>query len=204
MRDAAADLDFEKAARLRDEIKRLKAAELAVMDDPMAREEARDQERSGRSQPSRGGKAARPAISPPVEEMGGSPEGGNLALTSLFAKPTLDDIGPGTDTNPSLFRKPDLDEMGRDIAEPAKKTLFRRNDLDEMTVGRTEKPVTGALPEKPETVKSTKRFSPLEGQPERDDPRPLVRGKAGVGSYEHAGDVKRKSRTKGKTGRPGR
>ncbi|MFN7010913.1 MAG: excinuclease ABC subunit UvrB, partial [Allorhizobium sp.] len=40
MRDAAADLDFETAARLRDEIKRLKAVELAAMDDPMARQEA--------------------------------------------------------------------------------------------------------------------------------------------------------------------
>ena len=39
MRDAAADLDFEKAARLRDEIKRLKAVELATMDDPMARQQ---------------------------------------------------------------------------------------------------------------------------------------------------------------------
>ena len=38
MREAAADLDFEAAARLRDEIKRLKAAELAVMDDPLARD----------------------------------------------------------------------------------------------------------------------------------------------------------------------
>jgi excinuclease ABC subunit B len=114
-------------------------------------------------------------------------------------------MGPGTDARP-LFRKPDLDEMGRDVAEPAKKPLFRRNDLDEMTVGRTEKPVTGALPEKPDTAKSTKRFSPpLEGQPERtDDGRLLVRGKTGVGSYEDAGDVKRQKRTKGKTGRPGR
>jgi excinuclease ABC subunit B len=34
MRDAAADLEFETAARLRDEIKRLKQTELAVMDDP--------------------------------------------------------------------------------------------------------------------------------------------------------------------------
>jgi excinuclease ABC subunit B len=38
MRDAAADLDFETAARLRDEIKRLKAVELDLMDDPMARD----------------------------------------------------------------------------------------------------------------------------------------------------------------------
>jgi excinuclease ABC subunit B len=34
MREAAADLDFEEAARLRDEIKRLRATELAVVDDP--------------------------------------------------------------------------------------------------------------------------------------------------------------------------
>ncbi len=71
MRDAAADLDFETAARLRDEIKRLKAAELAVMDDPLAREESRSQEK--------GGKSAAPA---------------------LFAKPSLDDMGPAR-TRPS-------------------------------------------------------------------------------------------------------
>ena len=38
MRDAAADLDFETAARLRDEIKRLQETELAVADDAMARQ----------------------------------------------------------------------------------------------------------------------------------------------------------------------
>ena len=37
MREAAANLDFEEAARLRDEVKRLKAVELAVMDDPLAK-----------------------------------------------------------------------------------------------------------------------------------------------------------------------
>jgi excinuclease ABC subunit B len=37
MREAAADLNFEEAARLRDEIKRLRATELAVVDDPTAR-----------------------------------------------------------------------------------------------------------------------------------------------------------------------
>src|SRR5215471_17852638 len=34
MREAAADLNFEEAARLRDELKRLRATELAVVDDP--------------------------------------------------------------------------------------------------------------------------------------------------------------------------
>jgi excinuclease ABC subunit B len=38
MRAAAADLEFEEAARLRDEVKRLRSVELAVMDDPLARD----------------------------------------------------------------------------------------------------------------------------------------------------------------------
>jgi excinuclease ABC subunit B len=38
MKDAAANLEFETAARLRDEIKRLQATELAIADDPLARQ----------------------------------------------------------------------------------------------------------------------------------------------------------------------
>ena len=40
MKDAAADLEFEEAARLRDEIKRLEETELAIADDPLARQTA--------------------------------------------------------------------------------------------------------------------------------------------------------------------
>ncbi|MFB2602919.1 UvrB/UvrC motif-containing protein, partial [Rhizobium phaseoli] len=191
MRDAAADLDFEKAARLRDEIKRLKAAELAVMDDPMAREASKAMEGIKRN-----AKATRESLLP-----AGGPEDGSRQATrprsvpgradegatpSYFSRPSLDDMGPGTDTATPLFRKPHLDEMGRDPTTPAGKSLFRKNDLDEMTVGRTEKPVTGRVPEKPEASKGTKHFSPLlEGQPERDDGvRPVVRGRVGAGSYE--------------------
>ncbi|MGF6255503.1 excinuclease ABC subunit UvrB [Ensifer sp. LBL] len=177
MRDAAADLDFEKAARLRDEIKRLKAAELAAMDDPMAREEAKSLESR---------KVASSPASPSSPSSSGPTRGSKTKdEKSLFQKPSLDDMGPGTDTETPLFRKPDLDEMGRDVATPAvaDKSLFRRNTLDEMTVGRTEKPVIGHVPEKPI----------------------LTRAKPGVGSYEDPADQKRqKGRTKGKTGRPGR
>jgi excinuclease ABC subunit B len=42
MRKAAENLDFEEAARLRDEVKRLEAVELAVADDPLARQSAVD------------------------------------------------------------------------------------------------------------------------------------------------------------------
>ncbi|MBB4007887.1 excinuclease ABC subunit UvrB [Allorhizobium taibaishanense] len=154
MRDAAADLDFETAARLRDEIKRLKEVELASMGDPGEKETARAQEQGRSPQP------------------GGQP--GAVTSSSYFAKPSLDDMGPGTDT-----------------AKP----LFRKNTLDEMTVGRTEKPMPGKLPEKPDSSAASTSA---------DDPRPIVRARAGHGSYEEPGDQKRKSRTKGKTGRPGR
>lgn len=161
MRDAAADLDFEKAARLRDEIKRLKAAELAVMDDPMAREEAKSLEsgKGGRPNPSK----PRPSGSAPQGEEAASAVSNKESGTqgSYFAKPTLDEMGPGSDAGTPLFRK---------------------NTLDEMTVGRTEKPIIGKVPDKP-----------------------VIRAKPGVGSYEDSVDEKqRKGRTKGKTGRPGR
>lgn len=40
MRKAAENLEFEEAARLRDELKRLEAVDLAVSDDPLARQQA--------------------------------------------------------------------------------------------------------------------------------------------------------------------
>ncbi|MGW9232871.1 excinuclease ABC subunit UvrB [Pseudorhizobium sp. NPDC055634] len=251
MRNAAADLDFEKAARLRDEIKRLKAVELSAMDDPIAKDEARAQEGKGRT-PS-------PSSSSGLTR---GPKTKSEQQSSYFAKPSLDDMGPGTDMPTPLFPKKTLDgeersaQQGNQSSESIAATnarsesegqtggpetsLFRKNTLDEMTVGRTEKPAQGALPTRPpETVSTRKRFSPLlEGQPERgearrqpispregempgraeggsnapspDDPSsdsirgPVIRGKVGVGSYEDAGEQKRKGRTKGKTGRPGR
>ncbi|AYG66524.1 MULTISPECIES: excinuclease ABC subunit UvrB [unclassified Rhizobium] len=184
MRDAAADLDFEKAARLRDEIKRLKAVELAAMDDPLAREEAKSLEggKSGRPNPSRlrspstssgssapqdeGGASIAPSSSPHGEAGAQHPsnphseEGAQRPSKSYFAKPGLDEMKPGSEAGTPLFRK---------------------NTLDEMTVGRTEKPVTGKVPDKP-----------------------ITRARPGVGSYEDPVDEKqRKGRTKGKTGRPG-
>jgi excinuclease ABC subunit B len=107
MRDAAADLDFEKAARLRDEVKRLREMELAIADDPMAREVELESPVTGRTKGrhNAGRKVHRTVDDEPKK--------------SLFAKPSLDNMGPGTD-----------------MAKP----LFRKNTLDEMTVKRTEKP----------------------------------------------------------------
>ncbi|KPF52115.1 excinuclease ABC subunit UvrB [Rhizobium sp. AAP116] len=205
MRNAAADLDFEKAARLRDEIKRLKAVELAAMDDPIAKQEASSAEgargknlappppssSSGLTRGPTTGDADQPRISPSGRNKSGAPEGKG----SYFSKPSLDDMGPGTEGAVPMPKS------------GPESSYFRKNTLDEMTVGRTEKPVTGKLPEKPEAPPSPRSRGEGarradEGQP--DDPRPIIRARSGAGSYEEPGDGKRKARTKGKTGRPGR
>ncbi|WP_407865999.1 excinuclease ABC subunit UvrB [Phyllobacterium phragmitis] len=99
MRDAAADLDFERAARLRDEIKRLRETELTVMDDPLARDVGVENTQEKRRQAAKGrGSSA-------------GPQGGK----SLFRKPELDEMGTsGAHAVPageSGFRKNSLDEM---------------------------------------------------------------------------------------------
>jgi excinuclease ABC subunit B len=77
MREAAANLEFETAARLRDELKRLQATELAIGGDPMASQTM-------------------------IEASSGSYAGertfGRSANTPTRAKkPGLDEMGPGTD-----------------------------------------------------------------------------------------------------------
>jgi excinuclease ABC subunit B len=80
MREAAADLDFEEAARLRDELKRLRATELAVVDDPTAKHVRVEQTRGARN-------PAAPAAGRRSER-----EGPRL--------PTLDEMGPGVESVP--------------------------------------------------------------------------------------------------------
>ncbi|WP_292896736.1 excinuclease ABC subunit UvrB [Nitratireductor sp.] len=177
MRDAAADLDFEEAARLRDEIKRLKETELAIMDDPLARDAGVENTQKSRRDKARSRKG-----------QGGRAKGAG-APSAPHGEP-VEPRGPGREgTGPTLFHKPDLDEMGTSGAHavPAGKSLFRKNDLDEMTVGRTEEPVRKPVPQKPE-----------------DDPKPVKRHRPGIGSYEDPADERRAKRRPGKTGRPGR
>jgi excinuclease ABC subunit B len=85
MRAAADDLDFEEAARLRDEIKRLRATELAVIDDPTAKAIAI----------ARGG-------SPSPRTRGEGPR-----------KPTLDEMGPGPDKESKPYRPGPRSTSGR-------------------------------------------------------------------------------------------
>ncbi len=79
MREAAADLNFEEAARLRDEVKRLRATELAVTDDPSAKV----------IQPAAGSGAPR---RPGPQRHGPQRQGPH--------KPNLDQMGPGVEAVP--------------------------------------------------------------------------------------------------------
>ena len=176
MRNAAADLDFEKAARLRDEIKRLRETELAISDDPMAREADLVSPVSGREKGKHNKGIAKHRT---VEEQ--------ARIDKHRAAREAEEAARAA--RPNMFRKPELDEMGTsgDHAVPTGKTMFRKNTLDEMTVGRTEKPVPGAVPQKP-----------------ANDATAVKRERAGIGSYEDPADVRKETRRSRKTGRPGR
>jgi excinuclease ABC subunit B len=124
MREAAADLDFEEAARLRDEIKRLRQTELAVVDNPTVRNVMTAQDSKLRR--ATGGAKARSASSverphkPHLDEMGigtwhevkpargGAREGGEKPH-----KPNLDEMGPGVESIPARGANSPRSKMGR-------------------------------------------------------------------------------------------
>uniref|UniRef100_Q07IW8 UvrABC system protein B n=1 Tax=Rhodopseudomonas palustris (strain BisA53) TaxID=316055 RepID=Q07IW8_RHOP5 len=138
MREAAADLNFEEAARLRDEVKRLRATELAVVDDPTAKQRT-VQGKAGAyagakkygdaanlpAQSSKRGGNNTPRPSSPSPLRGGSAAkggrgGGAPGTTSKIHKPDLDEMGiaswhevkPSRGKKVERPRKPTLDEMG--------------------------------------------------------------------------------------------
>jgi len=86
MREAAADLNFEEAARLRDEIKRLRATEIAVTDGAVARAGVPAPAGAG---PTRGDKGV---------DRGG--ESNRPRGRQGPHKPSLDQMGPGVEAVP--------------------------------------------------------------------------------------------------------
>ncbi|MCE3256278.1 MAG: Excinuclease subunit [Nitrobacter vulgaris] len=133
MREAAADLNFEEAARLRDEVKRLRATELAVVDDPTIKQRgvaAKAGSYAGNKKygdaanlPARtAGKSTQLAALEKLDKAAqGRPSGKfgkRSSSTSKIHKPSLDEMGIATwhevkptGTRPKP-RKPTLDEMG--------------------------------------------------------------------------------------------
>lgn len=223
MRDAAADLDFETAARLRDEIKRLRETELAISDDPLAREVEGHSPASGREKGKHNKGVAKHRTAEEQERFRkldaerAAEAAAKAARPNMFRKPELDEMGRSGDyatPKKPLFAKPSLDDMGpgTDMATPAgavSRSLFRKQSHQEAHGSDYGVPDDGkslfrknTLDEM--TVRRTEK--PVEGdKPSKlDDPKPLVRARSGAGSYEDPAEQKRKGRRTGKTGRPGR
>ncbi|NDC60125.1 MAG: excinuclease ABC subunit UvrB, partial [Alphaproteobacteria bacterium] len=130
MREAAADLEFETAARLRDEVKRLRETELVLSADPLARQ-SDVEERAGAFQGER--KYGAGANVPPATKPGSR------------IRTTYEPVQPTNAQSASI-------PMGR--APTGGRTAPRKPGLDEMTVGRTEVPLGKAPPkDKPDPMR---------------------------------------------------
>src|SRR6185437_12755231 len=117
MREAAADLNFEEAARLRDEVKRLRATELAVVDDPTAKQRTVQNRAGSYAGTKKYGEAANLPVSAMKKKgvsaslsASGSRRGGGASTPS----PLAGEGRGGGSTSPSVpskVHKPHLDEM---------------------------------------------------------------------------------------------
>ena len=114
MREAAADLNFEEAARLRDEVKRLRATELAVVDDPTIKQRG-------------------------VEARGGGYTGAKKYGDAANLPSRLDKAAQGKPSGKSRVHKPSLDEMGiatwHEVKPAGGRPKPRKPTLDEMGPG---------------------------------------------------------------------
>ena len=186
MKAAAADLEFETAARLRDEVKRLQATELFLADDPMARQSAVDDATGGYKGERKYGNAANTPKTAPVPRV---------------RKPTLDEMGPGTDrpvpvgpdARGSAFVQVDprtkAGAFGEKIRGPHKPTLDEMGPHAMLAV-----PVVAGAPQvKPDPMTSRARNSAATPRPTR--------------TIDIASEDEKKSRRGSrprKTGRPGK
>jgi len=126
MLKAAADLEFETAARLRDEIKRLRETELAIADDPLARQadvEDRAGSYAGGRKYGKAPKGSDPAGLTPgrnrrsehgVGPAGSAPE----SRIQREYQPVQPTYAQSTTVPGSRARKPTLDEMGSAANRP--------------------------------------------------------------------------------------
>jgi excinuclease ABC subunit B len=157
MREAAADLNFEEAARLRDEVKRLRATELAVVDDPTTKQRVVQQRAGAYAGTKKYGEAAnlpasalkkRGASSSSPRPSRGEGRGEGLSAQSAASRST------------SKVHKPHLDEMHGPESLP-----FRP---------------TRALPSKPELGGGTKIFQPTNSRESGPEFGPAPRSTGGA------------------------
>ena len=106
MREAAADLNFEEAARLRDEVKRLRATELAVVDDPTIKQRGI----AARGGAYQGAKKYGDAANLPARLDKAAQGKARGKYAGKARKPTLDEMGPGMESK--IFQPTNSRESG--------------------------------------------------------------------------------------------
>jgi excinuclease ABC subunit B len=110
MREAAADLNFEEAARLRDEVKRLRATEMAVVDDPTAKQKAVQDRAGAYAGAKKYGEAANLPASA-IKKRSSSRGGSSPSPRSSRGEGWGEGQSSGGATGSSKVHKPHLDEM---------------------------------------------------------------------------------------------
>ncbi len=138
MREAASNLEFEEAARLRDEVKRLREVEMTIMDDPLARQ-SQVEDRAGRYEG--GGRTSYV----PKDEAPARPGGGKAAARPH--KPTLDEMGPHAERPlPGGKARPTGPAPDLRTLKPGKTIDIAVDDGELKRRGRSRRPVKTGRP----------------------------------------------------------
>ncbi len=182
MHAAAADLEFETAARLRDEIKRLRETELALAADPLA-SQADVEDKAGAFKGAR--KYGAKANLPPERARGAEGEAGGKSRIDGSYQPVQPAYSQSTSqAKGARTGSTDRAPHGGDPRSSIQASRIRKPERDEMTVGRTEVPVGRTPP--------------------RDRPDPLVPSRPSKTIDVESGRERERRRGRPrKTGRPG-
>ena len=193
MRDAAADLDFERAAALRDEIKRLQEVELAIADDPLNRDTGVENTQRRRKIEAKAGKSF------PDK---GQPKG-------KFRKNSLDEMTVGrteTPLVPENWTAPAKPEGSTEPIGEARASDERANAGSERSEDATVSSNKWQTPRASwaEEQRTDRGTNSAYGTPLGDEGQtPIRRNKIGVGSYEDKSDERKRRGKPKKTGQTG-
>ncbi len=183
---AASDLDFEEAARLRDEVRRLQEVELAISDDPLARNTGVENTKASRANTAKRAKA------------GGRASDNKDKNKSLFKKPELDEMTNARTEKPEAPKG--WEAPRKSYGEEMRNAKGTNNDVG-TPLPKSEQGNSGSVPAQGEATSRTASASTVESADALS--KKQQRKPAQVeGSLSKDASQKRRGRAR-KTGRPG-